>query len=196
MAEINVPTKELAEYRSQILAVQRTANEWEIKEAKDFENGADMLHQVKEIETIITTRKEDITRPLMQALASARDLFKPLELGYADAKKVIKAKMLAYQIEEEERIKKEEERIAKRVDKGTMRADTAAGKLEALGTAPTSVAGKVSTRTMTKVRIIDETVIPREYLVPDMVKITEAVLRQKVEIPGVEKYEEKVLVSK
>lgn len=193
------PSKELAEYRTQILGVQKSANDYEIKTQKDLDHGADILHTIKEIKNVLTTRKEEITRPLMQALASARDLFKPLELGYADAEKVMKAKMLAYQIEEDERIKKEQERIEKRVEKGTMRADTAAGKLESLGEAPTSAkgaVGKVQTRTLVKVRIVDETAIPREYLMPNMAAITEAVLRQNAQIPGVERYEEKVLASR
>ncbi len=182
------PTTEMSEYRTQILTVQKMANELRIESVNDLTKATDLLKTVSNGEKLITSRKEEITRPLMKALASGRDLFKPIELGFADAKKVIKSKMIAFQIEEEERIAKETVKIEARVAKGTMRAETAVGKLESVGTAP-----KMNTRMIKKVRVVDETLIPREYLVPDMTKITEAILREGITIPGVEKYEEKIV---
>lgn len=193
------PEKELVEYKEKVSGVKVAADNYVVASQDDFSKGADLLRQVKDVKKFLTDKKEEITRPLMQALASVRDLFKPLEGAYADAEKTIKAKMLAYQEEEETRIAKEKERIANRVEKGTMRADTAAGKLENLGDVATSVSGsigKVNTRVLTKVRVIDESIVPREYLSPNLTLIAEAVLRKGIEIPGVEKYEEKVIVSK
>lgn len=179
---------ELSEYRTQILTVQKVANELRIENDKDLETATELLKGVADGEKLIAERKEQITRPLMAALKSGRDLFKPLELGFADAKKVIKSKMLAYQAEEVLRIAHEAAKVEARVAKGTMRADTGADKLEKIGSAP-----KLNTRTLTKVRIVDEALIPREFLTPDMTVITNAVLRDGVTIPGVEKYEEKVV---
>ena len=189
--EISVipPQKELAEYKKQVSFVKKAASDLVIESAGDMAKGSDLLDAVKKVETMIIERKEQITRPLMTALASARDLFKPLEIDHAEAKITIKAKMLAYAIEEEARITKEKSRIEARVEKGTMRTDTAIKKMEGIGDNQTSI------RTVTKIRIVDENLIPREYLVPDMTKITEAVLRQKLFISGVETYEEKSIVG-
>ena len=192
------PEKEIKEYKDQVLFVQKAANSLEIKSPEDMAKGSDLLDAVKKVEASIIERKEQITRPLMTALASARDLFKPLEVGHVEAKKTIKAKMLEYSLAEEERINKEKERVEKRVEKGTMRTDTAIKKMEEIGDVQKSFeggTGKTSIRTITKVRIVDESLIPREYLVPDMTKITEAVLRQKLTIAGVETYEEKSIVG-
>lgn len=193
------PAKEMAEIKTQVSSVQKAANDLTISSAEDMALGADLLHNVKAVEDLIVERKESITRPLMTALASVRDLFKPLELAHADAKKVIKAKMLAYQIEEDDRIQKEKERIAKRVEKGTMKIETATDKLENL--APVSgktvgSVGKTSIRVVKKVRVIDESSIPREYMVPNLQAITEAVIRNGAVIPGVETYEEKSIVGR
>ena len=49
------------------------------------------------------------------------------------------------------------------------------------------------TRTTKKVRIINSDLIPREYMVPDEVKIRRVVLAG-LEIPGVEVYEEKTII--
>lgn len=188
-----IPTsKEIAKVKGQVLAVQQAAYQYVITTSADLTRGEEMLKAIKQIETRITSRKEEITRPLMQALASARDLYKPLETGHAEAKKVIKEKMLAFQIEEDARIAAAQAKIEARVEKGTMRADTAAGKMEAIEIAKP----KLNTRTLVKVRVIDETAIPREYLMPNMTTITEAILRKNIEVPGVERYEEKVIVTK
>lgn len=201
MKEIQImpPAKEMSEIKSQVSLIQKAANDLEVNSKDDMATAADLLHNVKAVETFITDRKESITRPMMTALASIRDLFKPLELAHVEAKKVIKAKMLAYQIEEDERIEKKKAQIAKRVEKGTMKVETATDKLEDLGdTSPKAVGsvGKASIRVVKKVRIVDEQSIPREYMVPDLQAITEAILRQGAIIPGVETYEEKSIVGR
>lgn len=187
-----VPTsKELAEVKSQVLAVQQAAYKYVIKESSDLTLGENMLRTIKDIETGITLRKEEITRPLMKALSSARDLFKPLETGHAEAKKVIKEKMLAFQLEEDVRIREQQAKIEARVEKGTMRPDTAVGKLETI----TGARSKLNTRILRKLDIFDETALPREYLVPDRDAITKALFAGMV-VPGAQLKEEKVLVTK
>lgn len=193
--EIKVIEKEL---KPQVVFVQKGADALVITSQEDMAKASDLLVAVGKVEKTITERKEAITRPLMTALASARDLFKPLEVGYAEAKKTIKAKMLDYTIAENERIEKEKARVEARVEKGTMRVDTAVKKLEGIGDAKTSFAGessRTSLRSVTKVRVVDESLLPREYLVPDMDKIKEAVLKQKLSVPGTETYEEKSIVG-
>lgn len=192
------PEKELKEYRSQVTFVQKAAEDLTIASPEDMTKASDLLIMVGQVEKAIVERKEAITRPLMTALASARDLFKPLEVGHMEAKKTIKAKMLDYTIAEEEKIQKQKEYVERRVEKGTMRTDTAIKKLENIGDAPKSFAGtvgKTSIRTVTKVRVTNVDLLPKEYMVPDMQKIQEAVLKQKLQIPGVETYEEKSIVG-
>lgn len=194
-----LPIKEVALLKPDIQSVKKSAVDLTITSQKDMERAADMLHILKRIEVSVLEKKESVTRPLMQALSSARDLFKPLEHDHAEIKKIVKDKMLAYQIEEDDRIQKEKDRIARRVDKGTMRPDTAVAKMEEIGETSkptTGQVGKASVRTIRKVRVIDAELVPREYMVPDLTKITEAVIRNNAVIPGVEVYEEKGIVSR
>jgi hypothetical protein len=184
--------------KKQVMFVQQQANELVVASGEDMERASDLRAQVKMVEKAITDRKELITRPLMTALASARDLFKPLESGYIEAKKTIDAKMLAYTNAEYERIQKEKDRVAARVEKGTMRADTAINKLEAIGEVKKSIAGessKVSIRNTTKVRIIDESLLPREFMLPNVPMITEALLKKNQIVPGAETYIEKTIAG-
>jgi hypothetical protein len=189
---------EVQEYQEQVSFVESKANELVISSPEDMVVASDLLNDLKKVETAIVERKTAITRPLMTALASARDLFKPLETGYASAKTTIKSKMLSYAEAEEARITKEAARVEKRVAGGTMRPDTAMRKIEEAGEVKKTFDGtssKTSIRIVTKVRIVDESQIPREYLVPDMTKITNAILRDKQVISGIETYAEKSIVG-
>jgi len=194
MTEITVQ-KEL---KQQVSFVQQQANALVVSSEEEMTQAVDLLDAVNKVERSIIERKEAITRPLMTSLASARDLFKPLEVAHAEAKKTIKAKMLEYSVAEEYRVNKERERVAARVEKGTMRVDTAITKLEGIGEVKNTHIGtnaKSSLRTITKVRVTDESLLPREYLIPDIKKITEAALKGKVVIPGVETYQERSIVG-
>jgi len=196
---MEIKQQELAEIKTQVLTVQQAANAVIVETVEDMAKATDALHNVRQAEKYIDEKKTEITRPLMKSLSAIRDLFKPLEIQLADANKIIKAKMLAWQIQEDDRVNKEKDRIAARVEKGTMRADTAANKLEVIGEAPKKSAGEVgksSIREVKKIRIIDETMIPREYLVPNMALITESILRKGIIIPGIETYVEKTIVSR
>jgi|TARA_R100000049_G_C1922166_1_gene67201 hypothetical protein len=191
--------KEIKQYEKQVSFAEKKAGDLVIESEVDMTSGTDLLDELKTVEKAVKQRKEAITRPLMEGLSSARELFKPLEVGYANAKKITKQKMLDYTIAEEERQEEAKAKVLKRVEKGTMRVDTAVGKMEDIGEAKKSFEGtssKTSIKKVTKIRIVDETKIPREYLVPDMKAITEAVLRQRIEVPGIETYEEKSIVGR
>lgn len=184
-------SQELAVHREQVTVVQKQAMAYDVS-ADSLEAGERFLRDIKRVEESVEDRKKEITRPLMQALASARDLFKPFELTLADSKKIVKAKILAYEAEQNEKARIEEERIAKRAEKGTLKPETAAAKLGEIAEKKV----KTNSRTLVKVRVVDESLVPREYCSPDLSKITEAVLYQGAEIAGVERYEEKILVTK
>lgn len=190
--EITVlPVEEVTEIKTQITIVQEAANNLVVSSQMEADMATELLHNVKQIEKLIEERKTQITRPLMASLASIRGLFAPLETAHKMATKTIKEKILAYTILEQERIQIEQEKIVKKVSSGYMRADTAANKLENIG----KDSPRTNVRTLKKVRIVDETAIPREWLEPSMTRITQAVLKDGITIPGVEIFDEKSIVA-
>lgn len=195
---MDIENKEVSLVKQQATKALNAATELTIASADDMVKATDLLSKIKTVGKMIKERKEQITKPLNEALSSARDLFRPIEDDTSAAEKVIKGKMLTFQAAEEAKARKEEERIAARVEKGTMRADTAAEKMQNIVQAPTAVQGKVGavkTMTIKKYRIVDETKIPREYLIPNMPAITEA-LKAGTVVPGAEMYEEKVISAR
>ncbi len=190
---------ELVEIKDQVSSVQQKALEIKIENADDMSKATDILYTIRQAEKYIEEKKTNITRPLMSSLSQVRDLFKPMESSLQSVNKIVKEKMLSYQIEIDDNIQKEKAKIAKKVQSGYMKAETAAGKLETIGDAQsksTGEVGKSSIRTVKKVRVIDEFAIPREYLSINLTMITEAILRKGVEIPGTEVFEEKSIVSR
>jgi len=196
---IELKESEISIVKKHLTGVEKAALAYSVTSNDDLAAGADILNRIKEGEKAMTTRKEEITRPLMDGLASARDLFRPFEAGFTAAKKIIKDKMQTWMDAEARRIAEEQRRIEARVLKGTMRSDTAAKKFEATGVAPTTAqgtTGKIITRTVTKFRIVNADIIPRPYLCPDMEAIKAAVIDRKQEVLGVEVYNERQIVSR
>lgn len=187
------------EYRSQVSLVKGRAEELNISSSNDMLMASELLAQVKMVKNNVISRKEEITRPLMDGLSSVRELFQPLEIGYTSAQKTIEAKMKTYSTEEDLRIEREKEKITGRLEKGTIKAETAITKLNSIGDSPesfTSSSGKTFIKQVPKLRVVDVSVIPREYLIPDLAKLTEAVLKQNIKVPGVEVYKEKSIVTR
>ena len=182
---------EISERRDRVTGIQKYASAIVVNSQEMVNEGAHMLREIKDVETSLIDRKTEITRPLMQALASARDLFKPFETGLADAKKTIKEKIVAYTIEQDSLALAEADKLEKRVDKGTMKAETAAAKLEKLELNRVHS----NTRTLRKLSIVDETLIPREYLTVNREMVTKALFAG-TEVPGAQLVEEKKVVIK
>lgn len=157
------------------------------EEEKDA--AAELLTNIKRAMDMLKKMKESVTKPLNEALKNARAMFEAPEDGLENALAVVKQKLLAYQVKIEDERKKKEAALAARVEKGTMKLETAARKIEYMPTIQRQVAAadgtaKVIFRDEKKVVITDENLIPREYLMLDMVKIRKVALAG-VAIPGV-----------
>lgn len=102
--------------------------------------------------------------------------------------------MVEYQNQIEAERKRGEEKLAAQVESGYLKPETAAQKLEKLPEVPERAEGNVGTiltRIIPKYEILDESLLPREYLMPDRGKIWEAVRSGVKEIPGCRIWEEK-----
>ena len=169
------------EVKKNVLTVQQAANLLEVSSPDTAQVASDTLHSIKEATRVLTEKKTDITRPMMESLAKVKALFSPLELALKDADKMVRSKMLAYTIAEQEKVEAKKAKIASRVEKGTMREDTAVAKLDAVGDVAKTQGIRVQTRR--QLEIEDEMMIPREYLVPDRDKISKALFAG-IEVPG------------
>lgn len=181
---------EIVEYRTKVSAVMGAATSLVVSNPQELSVAEELLSAITAGEKTIVNRKEEITRPLMNALASGRALFKPFETDFAAAKKVVTEKILGYSVVVDAQQAEEQAKILKRVEKGTMKPETAMEKLGAIADKPTA-----NIRTVRKLSIVDVTLIPREYMVPDRELITKALFAGDT-VPGAELVEEKIVHSK
>jgi len=175
-------------------AMQGMVDETKVTNEDELNVVADKIKNIKQLGKFIKQEKEKFTKPAQAIINEARTKYLPYEKMCDSAEAQLKVKAGAYMTKvEDERIKKEES-IAARAENGQLKDDTAVRKMEELGEEKKTVAtvsgAKLTLKTVKEVVVADETKIPREYLVLDMVKIRKVALAG-VEIPGVEVKETK-----
>lgn len=193
-----IESRDLAPLKAQISKLENQANALTITTPEEYGNAIDIVSKLKDTGSQIKEKKESITKPLNEALRNVRDIFKPVEIQFENAERIIKDKLLAYKRKSDEEARAKEAKIAAQAEKGTIKIETAEKKMDAIERVETTTRGKVGEvqiRKVKKVRITNESLIPRQYLVPDMVVIRRDALSG-VPITGVEVYEEDLIAAR
>jgi hypothetical protein len=183
----NIDTKELEIVKSNTNKAVAAANELVVESQDDMLHATELLSKINKAGDMIKAQKEAITKPLNASLAAARELFKPLELIQAEAKSIVSRKMIDFQTKFEAERAAQEAKIVARVEKGTLKIETAVRKVEALEKVENkveAVSGSVTFKEVRVPKVIDENLLPREYLEVNMVKVRKDALAG-VQIPGV-----------
>lgn len=209
---------EVREVAEQARHLATIGERYSVATADEFTVAGEELRRIKAAQKRLDEVRKGITRPIDAAKKAILDLFREPETRLAAAESGVKRAMLGFQAEQdrlrqaeqrkaEEAARKERERLEAQAAKAV-----AAGKLEkaealevraATVSAPVihreapKVAG-LSTREVWRYEITDAALIPREYLVPDTVKIGKVVqaLRGDTTIPGVRVYAERQMAAR
>lgn len=191
--------KDVDTIKKEVSVVQALANSIEITDEESFSKSSDVLSKIKQYGKIIKERREEITRPLLTSLNSVRNLFRGVEDACESAEKTIKNKVSSYLAEQEIKVNIEKQKIADQIEKGKLKnPETIAKKLDNIEEVKTNTSGefgKIRTREVKKIKIVDETLLPREYLIPNEKKITED-FKNGIEIPGTEVYIDRIIESR
>ena len=208
------------EQKSSVVKIYEQAQMLTINTAQDYDGAAEFTKQVKKL----SKRIKDYWEPLKKSARASwqslvdreKELLTPLEKAEAE----VKTKMAAYQrkVQEEERaarllaekLKKEEaERLLAEATKAAeegreMESEILLAQAEIIETSQPAVqmqapkATGVSTRTMYRARIIDESKVPVEVAGVVIRPVDLAAINKlaqaskgKIQIPGIEIYEEK-----
>ena len=118
--------------------------------------------------------REKVTAPLNQALKAERARWKPMELQNTQAIEMIREKMSTYQTEQMQLQKDKEAKIAQKLTDGKITLDKAIEQIEKVKTPDKEIAttaGLVQFRESQILEIINEDLIPREYLMVDEKKL-------------------------
>jgi DNA repair exonuclease SbcCD ATPase subunit len=194
----------LTPVKRQVTTISNQAADLMIDSQESLSVATDILSKIKASAKDVKNRKEEITKPLNDALKSARSLFKPIEDDLATAERTIKDKMLDYSNEVEAAARKQAEKLEDRVERGTMRTDTAMRKMDEIETVGSQVQGakgSVQFRTVRNIKVVDPTKIPLKYLMNEkVIAAISAAVRTDVlngtKVEGVEIVEERQVAAK
>lgn len=147
-----------------------------VNDQKSMVVATEMREKLKFVLKGLTVDKEKVTKPLNEALREVRLRYKPLEDQLNMAIEAINSKMSTHQTEAIRKQKEEEAKIASRVGegRGKIGIETAIKKIENVekpATHISTVAGGARFRTDKILKIVDESKIPRDYLIPDKTRI-------------------------
>ena len=188
---------------------------YEVANATDYEAAARDLKAIKAMISKVEEERFAITRPMDAAKKAVMDFFRPFTDRLTRAEGNVKRALTTWKTEqdriaqekarkEQERARKEREKLEKQAEKARAqgkeeRAQTLEDRAETVTAAPVeSEAPKVkgiSTRTVWKFEVTDESQVPREYLSVDHTKIGGVVraLKNAANIPGVRVYSEETM---
>ena len=171
-----------SELQSKTTEIAKTANEFKIANKEHYDNGTNLLLDIRKVYKTIKARKEEITKPLSSALKSARDLFKPLETTLKSAEDNLKQEVINYQ----EILNKEA--LEKRLEllKGTDPLKDDPELQTKLAELDKGDVDGLSTRTTKEVVITDEKLVPKKYWKIDLILLRKDALKPRNIIPGVE----------
>lgn len=195
MAEKNT---DLSIVKRQVTMATQAAQDLSIESDDDLKKASDLLSKIKTVAKMLTDRKSSFVRPAYDAykkiMAEAKELWDPLINDCDKAESIIKGKGLEYRKVVNEKARLAEAKIAADLESGKIKkVDTAANKIAQIERVDKSVSGDkggvMQFKKIRVVKVVDETKVPRAWLVLDMVKIRKDALAG-IEIAGVEVVEE------
>ncbi len=195
---MEVDKKELTEWQSEISILEQQAGSMEIKSQEDLVNATKVSSQLKAVYSKITDKKESITKPLNATLKNIRAMFKPAEEAYEKTIDIVNKKVLTYHQKVREDAAKQEAKIAQDLEDGKIKKVETAEKrvenIERVNNTVRSEEGGLQVRKVKKYEIVDQSLLPAEYLKPNLDAIWKAVVAGK-EIPGVKAWEEETMAN-
>lgn len=185
---------------------------------EQYQTAASELRNIKEARKVMDDARKAMTGPLDKAKAVIMDFFRGPGDRLDDAERKLKRALLDYDLEQQhiadqERRRAEEaasrernfqeQRAARLAEQGALAAATEAMEQAARVQTPTVVAATpkasgIAYRDVYKWQVIDESLLPREFMSPDLAKIRQRVELSKgeCEIPGVKVWTEKQIAAR
>lgn len=187
-------TQELQQQGSTLLAA---AEMMEIVDALSLEAATNTLGVIADTKKRVEERRQFFVKPLNDHVKTINNWFKSILAPLEQADSILRQKILKYRQEEARKRKEEEERLRKLMEEQA--------KQNPEVPVPTTVIvpqlertvqgayGQVQAREVWMFKIVDESQIPREYLMPNEKAIRAAVKGGVRNIPGVLIYKEESL---
>lgn len=182
-------TKEAVDTANTLVAGITEEAKIKINSMPTFEKAKLILGQVKVIKKAMRDKKEAITKPINAGLKNFRDMFKPIETEIDEIENYLKSEVVKYNHKlVEEEADRQEKALADIESGETM--ENATKNVERV----TQKIDQIKTRKIAKLKIVDATLIPRAFLLPDEKAILGA-LKDGMEVKGCELIHEEIAIN-
>jgi hypothetical protein len=190
MKNLEIKTQSIIKQAEQEVQVVAEGSRIKVVSQPTLKLANDQLSVLKGVKKSVQEKKDSVIKPLNEALKNARLLFSPIEEKIDTIETYLKEQVLSYNEKLLEESRKKEQEAAKKIEQGEDIGKATKG-LEKIQEKQAEIKG---VRTIKKLRIIDVNKIPREFMIPDEVKIRQALLLG-AKVEGAELIEEKILAN-
>lgn len=190
-------TQEPNTYITTVDEFQQQVDSFAIANPEDLNRGVAFLSELNRTKDRIEAEKDKVMRPALDVVAAERARWKPTETKLVAAITVMRRKISDWQTAQVAKVDKQADKIAERVAAGTLTEKTAIRKMDAIEKPEETVStesGQVSFRTDKKCEVMDITMLPHEYLLPNEPKIR-AAMKAGIQLPGVRYWEEQTPIN-
>ncbi|MGC9030087.1 MAG: hypothetical protein ACP5LD_10495 [Desulfomonilaceae bacterium] len=182
--------------------VEKEVNSLSVVDEASYARASEILVQVARLKKRLEERRNFFVKPLNDQVKRINNLFKSLQEPLDRMDKKLRDAIAAYRWQMEQKRKEEEEFLRKKREilarlaekKGETVAPPPPVEPMPIPAAVRTEDGLVTTRKVWTFRVINELLIPREYLVLDESKVRKAIAAGVREIPGLEIYQHEEVV--
>jgi len=187
---------EITKFNPLIKDLVETANEFVVSNQEEATNAGDYLSNIKKLEKQIESKRTEITKPINQSLKTINENFKEAVTPLKEASNTFKTKILAWRIEENERIIKEKEALIKLTKAAEKTEDKEMIKIVEQIKEPEEIKttmGNTQTRKIWRYEIIEFSKVPEGYKEINPVRVNTAIRDGVRDIPGLKIYQEEII---
>jgi len=186
-------------YEKKISPLAEQAKGIKISSEKEMKVAVETLSKLNQYLDAIEEEKNTVIAPAKAIIKREKERWATLEEMHEEAVATLRKKMSVYQTEKVAIQKAEEDKIEKRIGagKGNLKLETAVKKIEELDKPEKKIstdAGLVKFETRKKFEVMDVTLLPVEYILPNEVAIRKA-MKEGIELDGVRYFTEEVPVN-
>ncbi len=182
-------SKDVQVIEKKLSPIMAAVEKLEVKDEKSENQATEMLSQLNAVGDAMADKKAKVYDPAWATVVAIRAEWKPKETILEGAIKLIRSKMTKYRTAVQAEADAEEARIAARVKegKGNLSVESAVRQIEAIDKPVATVttgAGVVKYKPVPCFEVMDVTLLPAEFILPNEVLIRKAMNEGK-EISGV-----------
>lgn len=178
--------QEIIVIRKEAKPILAKGDNLKIKDEKSMTLGVELLSQANSLFKSIKAEHDSKTTPYDEKIKEIDADFIPSEKALKNLISYLRTEIGEYQTRQTDIASKKQEKISEKVNDGKIKFETGVKKMNEVDVPAGKIStdsGKVSFRTDKKLKIINFTEIPREYLIPDEKRILEALKAGKI-VPG------------